>query len=258
MICCPPHYPDEAPIPYVRPTAFMVIRERHKNVRKEGRVYLPHYQSVRNPQFTLYGLMVVMIRVFANQPPVNARLAVWNDVATHAEKKMIFAGLTTSIAEGLSEANNDAVSEMAQFLEWRKELVSEQDDGSMDAQQREEKLKEKTDELDQLNKKRDDLLRRTKSMNDIYEEKSVDETLPYRDILFHQTAENMATKYAYRDALDQVHEGLVKGMIDHDSYMLHVRSLSRKQFFCKELVEWLEIERKCKQHMNDTSAAAEA
>ena len=37
-----------------------------------------------------------------------------------------------------------------------------------------------------------------------------------------------------------IDEGLVKVMIDQDTYMLHERSSSRKQLFCKALVEKLE------------------
>lgn len=52
----------------------MVIRENHANVEKSGRVLIPYYLSIWNSDdFTLYGLVSCMTRIFSHSPPVNAR-----------------------------------------------------------------------------------------------------------------------------------------------------------------------------------------
>lgn len=68
------NYPDEAPVPYVKPTQSMVIRDGHRHVDKTGRVNIPFYlNNWVHPQYSLYGLVVAMIRIFSQNPPVHSK-----------------------------------------------------------------------------------------------------------------------------------------------------------------------------------------
>ncbi|KAI8991558.1 UEV domain-containing protein [Mycotypha africana] len=69
----PKEYPKIAPIPYVKPTANMLIREG-RHVDKSGMCY-HHYRSTwsDDQKHTLLELVAILQQVFAQEPPVYAK-----------------------------------------------------------------------------------------------------------------------------------------------------------------------------------------
>lgn len=255
MIWCRPHYPNDAPVPYVRPTSSMVIRERHANVDKEGRVYLQHYLSIWDPsQYSLYGLVLAMIRVFSVEPPVNSRPSVQGNANDESERRRLINTLSKRVSERLTDVNNDAVGELGQLLQ-RQEFVAKSDaNANREAEQTKHELMNSTITLQQLTQRKQELdkwrlgidMAARQNSDDatvVSDSDEVDSVLHYDDILVHQIAESMAKDHAYTDTLDQVDEAFVKGVIDHESYMKDVRNLSREQFFPRALRKKLELAR---------------
>lgn len=243
-IWCRPLYPNEAPIAYVRPTPTMVIRERHSNVDREGRVYLQHYLSIWDPvQFTLYGLVVAMIRVFSVEPPVNSRPSQSTTQTDEPDRRRLVNLLAKRLSDRLVDVNNDAITEIGQILE-RKDIVTRNSQhATEEAEAMISRFTKVREDVERLTRRRDDLKSWIDAMGDSLHDTDVDVILQYRDIMYHQIAECLAKDHAYTDTLDQVDEAFVKGVIDHETYVKDVRNLSREQFFPRALRKKLELAR---------------
>ena len=62
--------PTRPPIPYVRLAPNMYLKENHKHVGSDGKVYLPYLHEWRLPTHNLVELVVAMSSVFSAEPPV--------------------------------------------------------------------------------------------------------------------------------------------------------------------------------------------
>lgn len=244
MIWCRPLYPNDAPVPYVRPTPTMMLREGHSSVNKEGRVYLQHYLSIWDPaQFSLYGLVVAMIRVFSAEPPVNSKPPTPSTPNDGAERQRLLSALTKRLSDRLLEVNNEAVTEIAQILKRGDAIRSSKQHMSKEAHDLLERYTKVNNEVEQLQHRHDELKKWSDAVGDSVNEDDVNFILQYQDMMIHQIAQCVAEDHAYTDTLDQVDEAFVKGVIDHDTYVKEIRNLSREQFFPRALRKKLEKER---------------
>ena len=71
----PPPYPGGSPTVFIRPVASMAIKENHKHVGLDGRVYLPYLHDWRANTHDLTELVVWMSSLFGAEPPCYARPA---------------------------------------------------------------------------------------------------------------------------------------------------------------------------------------
>jgi len=71
----PPPYPSGSPTVFIRPVASMAIKENHKHVGLDGRVYLPYLHEWRANTHDLTELIVWMSSLFGAEPPCYARPA---------------------------------------------------------------------------------------------------------------------------------------------------------------------------------------
>jgi len=214
----------------------MVIRERHSHVDKEGRVYLPNYLSVWDPtQFTFYGVAVAMIRVFSAEPPVNSRPTVAGPSENEPERRLLISTLAKRITTHLSDVNDEALGEVGQLLHRKEELIKSDKHATEEMRAKATEFKAVEDELAQVKKTQSDLEEWVKTVGTVNEDLHIDEMLRHRNALDEQVMECTAEDAAYSDALDQLDEALVKGVIDHEVYMKEIRRISREQFFPRAL-----------------------
>ncbi|KAL7552389.1 hypothetical protein ACHAWF_017349 [Thalassiosira exigua] len=71
----PPPYPMRPPTAFVRPVAGMAIKENHKHVGLDGRVYLPYLHEWRPSTHDLRELALFMSSLFGSEPPCYAKPA---------------------------------------------------------------------------------------------------------------------------------------------------------------------------------------
>ena len=71
----PPPYPQRPPTVFIRPVASMAIKENHRHVGLDGRVYLPYLHEWRANTHELRELAVWMSSLFGDQPPCYAKPA---------------------------------------------------------------------------------------------------------------------------------------------------------------------------------------
>ena len=72
-IYLPPKYPVQAPICWVRLAPGMYLKEHHRHVGRDGKVYLPYLHEWSPLTHNLIELVVAMSSVFSDSPPVYAR-----------------------------------------------------------------------------------------------------------------------------------------------------------------------------------------
>jgi len=71
----PPQYPQCAPIVFVRPVSNMAIKENHRHVGRDGRVYMPYLHEWGAQTHELRELAVWMSSLFGSEPPCYAKPA---------------------------------------------------------------------------------------------------------------------------------------------------------------------------------------
>ncbi|KAI0559662.1 ubiquitin-conjugating enzyme E2 variant 3 [Gracilaria domingensis] len=249
-IWCGPHYPDDEPIPYVRPTPEMVLRTRHSHLDTEGRVYLPHYRAQWDPtQHNLYGVVVAMIRVFSIEPPVHKRPTIPAPASNEPERRRLISTLTTRLSERFNDASEEAVTDICQLLKQKDDMVRSGQSVTKEMRLRALQLEKTRREMQQTEADKQALLEWQSTINRHDEQDGqnhqlhVDDILEYSDMLDEQICTCIAKDGAFSDALDQLDEAFVKGVIDQDAYMKYVRDISREQFFPRALKKKIELEK---------------
>lgn len=71
----PPQYPQCPPIVFVRPVSSMAIKENHRHVGMDGRVYMPYLHEWGAQTHELRELAVWMSSLFGSEPPCYAKPA---------------------------------------------------------------------------------------------------------------------------------------------------------------------------------------
>ena len=201
----------------------------------------------------MYGVIVAMIRVFEVEPPVNSRRNLPNRTAEQPERRQLIAALSKRITYRLHDANEEAVVEICQLLERRDRLAETDKHATEELRQRAHRHKLLDDKLRQATAKKDELQQWIQSHDheaEDTEEKDVDDLVQCRNVWDHQIIECTAEDHAHSDALDQIDEAFVKGVIDQDTYMKDIRSISRDQFVPRALRKKIEVD-KAKQAQTD-------
>lgn len=213
----------------------MVIRKRHSHVDSEGRVYLPHYISIWDPtQYTFYGVVVAMIRVFSVEPPLHSVAASPNS-ANDPQRRQLIMGLTKHLIERLNDVNEEATNEIAGLLAKKDELIKSDKEAGEEMRQKATEHKAAEDKLKSLNEEKHSLEEWVKGVGNTKEELQIDEMLRYKNILDEQLVDCKANDLAYTEALDQVDEAFVQGVISQERYMKDLRNVSRDQFYTRAL-----------------------
>lgn len=198
-------------------------------------MYLPHYISIWDPtQFTFYGVVVQMIRVFSVEPPVHARPTAAPS-ADEPERRQLILVLSKRIKERLDDANEEATNEIATLLAKKDELIQTDKNATEEMRHKATAQKNAEDELVATTTRFKALEEWVKSVGNARQDLDIDELLRYKDILDEQTVDCMAEDSAHTDALDQVDEAFVHGVIDEERYMKDIRRLSRNQFYPRAL-----------------------
>jgi ESCRT-I complex subunit TSG101 len=99
----PAAYPNRPPVCFVRLADNMYLKENHRHVGSDGKVYLPYLHEWRNHDHNLVELVVAMSSVFSADPPVFSRAATATQTATS----------TMSTAATATSVGNTAVTSAA-------------------------------------------------------------------------------------------------------------------------------------------------
>lgn len=252
---CHPRYPNDAPVPYVRPTPAMVLRERHSTVDKEGRVYLLYLSGWDPSKCNMYGVVIAMIRIFSVEPPVNSRSNSTTQSADEPERRNLIAALSKRISGHLQDVNEEAIEEICRLFAKKDDAINTDIYANEHTQQRDKAYKLATEKLKSTLALKDELQQWNTSVADVKQDAHVDDMLHHCNILDHQILECVAQDYAYADSLDQIDEAFVKGLIDHDAYMKHIRHISREQFYPRALRNKIEMVR-AKQRASETDSTS--
>lgn len=190
-----------------------------------------------------------MIKVFSIEPPVNSRPTAASPSADSSERRRLIEALTQSISIRLKDITNEALVEACQLDSRKDDLMKNNRFAT--------KYIIAKDRLDRSTQQKNDLEYWVKEVGSRSDNVSIDEVLCYADALDEQIAQCSAEDQSYGDALDQIDEAFVKGVIDHDAYMKHIRDLSRGQFFPRALRKKIEVVRAKKVHQQvDTDPAS--
>ncbi|KAL7525797.1 hypothetical protein ACHAXR_001166, partial [Thalassiosira sp. AJA248-18] len=103
----PEPYPLQPPTVFIRPVASMAIKENHRHVGLDGRVYLPYLHEWRPNTHELRELVVWMSSLFGSEPPCYARPP--NSVANNPPP-YFQATATSSITSAHSRTGSHASS----------------------------------------------------------------------------------------------------------------------------------------------------
>ncbi|CAN8062953.1 unnamed protein product [Agarophyton chilense] len=248
-IWCCPHYPNDAPIPYVRPTRDMVLRTRHSHLDSKGRVYLPHYLAHWDPtQYNLYGVVIAMIRVFSVEPPVHRRSSVPPPASNEPERRHLISALSRRLYERFNDASEEAALDISHLMH-RRDGISKSNSFTEDMKLKALQAEDTRHSLNKIVAEKQELLQwqatvpESNKQNTQHDCTQVDHLLEYSDILDEQICTCIAKDGAFSDTLDQLDEAFVKGVIDQDAYMKYVRDISRQQFFPRALKKKIEVEK---------------
>lgn len=260
-IICPPQYPNQPPVPYVRPTPAMILRPKHQNVDTSGRVHLPHYLGVWDKtQYNLHGVVVTMSRVFSVAPPVNSRPAPQQQIQPQNDpaRRRLILTLSRDLHQRLQQDNDKTMETLCKLLTKEEDLCLTKDhvDGQLRSHQ----------SLVSTSEDRHNLLHSEKSKLNTWfitvepdnEEKHIDMRLRCRDVLDEQMIQCGSEDSAYTDVLYQVDEAFAKSLIDLDTYVKEVRRLAREQFFPRALRKKIEMSKATTEQPQQTHANGEA
>lgn len=197
-----------------------------------------------------------MVQVFCIEPPVYTRTGNTDvSVGNETERRRLITVLNTQLSHRFGDAIDEAMSDLCCLLKRKDDLVRSTQSVSDHIRARASQLERTQSHQQSLNERRLSLTRwqavstphHSDPSNDCNEHQqqhtspSVDHVLQYTDILDNQMCTCFAQDGAFADALDQLDEAFVKGVIDQDAYMKHVRDVSRQQFFPRALRKKIEI-----------------
>mmetsp|Transcript_20043 Transcript_20043/g.31509 ORF Transcript_20043/g.31509 Transcript_20043/m.31509 type:complete len:450 (-) Transcript_20043:1486-2835(-) len=123
----PPPYPLRPPTVFVRPVVGMAIKENHRHVGLDGRVYLPYLHDWRPGTHELRELVMWMSSLFGSEPPCYAKpagaLPAANENANHSPPPSYGSSVTSSgnntssAIRGSNQSNSSAAEERRKALE---------------------------------------------------------------------------------------------------------------------------------------------
>jgi len=104
--------PNRPPVPYVRLAPNMYLKENHRHVGSDGKVYLPYLHEWRSHSHNLVELIVAMSSVFSAEPPVFTKRPGQGDSAAQSASVQATAiptngNSTTTQSNNISDNSNN-------------------------------------------------------------------------------------------------------------------------------------------------------
>ena len=110
-IYLPAGYPHRPPVCFVRLAENMYLKENHRHVGSDGKVYLPYLHEWRNSTHNLVELVVAMSSVFSAEPPVFSRPAASTSTAAPS------TSFTTASSSSQQQSTSFASSSSSSYLQ---------------------------------------------------------------------------------------------------------------------------------------------
>lgn len=223
-----PNYPSDSPLMFVVPTAEMVFRQHHPHVdHTNGLVYLPYLSEWNPTTCKLQEGVNAMIMVFSKKIPVYSRVAIRS---THVdEKARLLHHLSQRMITAMEERYHEAESDLRMIRKHQEMLKSNET--------------EMTTAKILLRQKSNSLLKERNNLvawHSLHPQTDPDDCLDAvshpRDMRAEQTIQCNALNRALNEAMDQVDEGIVLQLLDHETYVTKIRKLAREQFFARALL----------------------
>jgi len=216
------YHPNGPPKMYVKPTQNMEVKQRHDHVDRNGLIYLPYLTTWDPIRSSLIGGISAMIEVFSRIPPVYAVNNSSSGGKNTREQNLanLTARCTKRFQEISDEATNDAI-----------QLLSKRDAGSKNAVQ-----------ISKLKQEKEHLEKYIKDFNVTAGDIDVDTMIHPRNTHAEQIMQCLAKDSALDDALAQIEDAKLTGVIDLETFMRETSRLAREQFFARALL------RKVKMH----------
>lgn len=231
-------YPMGPPLPYVVPTANMVIKPNHANVNSSNGVVenISEISSWNTSSSSLLNVIRDMIVMFSKAPPVYAkRQGQPSVVPNDLEKKRLIAEVTAVAVQRLTQVAVDARMEHAELehelgeLDVIQESLNTELCGVASSQKHiSEQIAKAQNELQiVLNK----IVANNVDGGDVTWEGSLEALNPYTE----QVVDFTARDFANADAIKCASDALGRNAIGVDMFMKETKRLSSEQFTCRAL-----------------------
>lgn len=121
----PAGYPRSPPVCFVRLAENMYLKEGHRHVGSDGKVYLPYLHEWSSSTHNLVELVVAMSSVFSADPPVFTRAATSNASSSSSTTTRPAAATTTAThqQQGTAYNNNDSSMQHEDSERWMAEQI---------------------------------------------------------------------------------------------------------------------------------------
>lgn len=212
------------------------LRHGLYSMNSDGRVYFrENTYTWEASEFDLYTLLVVMRRVFSQEPPVLAKQTHTVQPSEEPERRALLAELTRRLENTFSTYHEKTHTSIINILQKQDEIRREDKHANDESRQRCAKLNGEKDINHRLTIQKKQLTQWKEEMGDIEHERDLQQMLQYTNIFEHQVAECKSKDLAHTDALDAIDEACARNVIDHETYIRHIRNISGEQFYVRAL-----------------------
>lgn len=123
-----PAYPMRPPVCYVRLAPNMYLKENHKHVAQDGKVYLPYLHEWNPATHNLVEMTVAISSVFSNDPPVFSR-----PPAASSQSSTPSSHVSSTVAQSATTSISESDRRMAQQREAALALEAEEANAALAA-----------------------------------------------------------------------------------------------------------------------------
>jgi len=256
------NYPAVPPTCYVTPTKEMRVSHKHRHVDPMGLIYLPYLNQWNMGTSTLAELVLSMITVFSEEPPVFRAEDLFASKATIAQHKPAAAPTPAAAAAAAAAAQSDAaarkkntlVQQATTKLQTALGALHKETAGDIDQlleqqnglKQSEQKIKSTiaslkeqqaalTTRLAVLSAKTEEVSAWLAEHEHDHKRVEVESLVFPKDSWGQQLIEQVAEDHAIEDTLYALDKALSKERIDAKIFMKQVRKLATQQFFARAL-----------------------
>ncbi|CAF1219343.1 unnamed protein product [Rotaria sp. Silwood1] len=266
-------HPNIAPLAYVKPTADMYVSTTSKDVQPDGTIVIPYLLNWRHPNNDLFNLLKTMSDAFSQSPPVYSGSSMANrgtpypttassmptpigmgmtttgspshsypygypptqipqDVYRDSVQTAVIDRIRTRLDETIQigKAQIDSLQRTEQdLIEGEKRIQSFINDAQqqqIQAQNYITNMKAKTNEMLEATQK---MSSSSSGKGNTVKEDALMTPAP----VYKQLLQAYAEEHAIQDLLFYLADGLRRKSIGLDTYLKHVRELSRKQFILR-------------------------
>ncbi|CAF0856585.1 unnamed protein product [Adineta ricciae] len=262
-----PDHPNSAPLGYVKPTTDMYVSSTSKDVQPDGTIVIPYLKNWRHPNSDLNRLLTAMSDAFSQSPPVfsNAGSATPYPTTASMPTPQTFIANTGqpashSFTNGTSRQQNlesvyraslesavekkitDRLRETVQISNVQIDSLRKTEQDLTDGQRKLQTLINDAQQqqthaqnyIATIRAKTNEMLDAAQKMSSAGKENSVkDDAVITPAPVYKQLLQAYAEEHAIQDLLYYLAEGLRRESIGLDTYLKHVRELSRKQFILR-------------------------